>query len=85
MGKKDFSAINVAPPVNRQISEATQERPTKEQVYRFSLKLPIEHKAYLQEMSWRSRTSITDYLARLVQEDMERHPEWRDTIDILNT
>lgn len=57
----------------------------KKDVYRFNLKLPIEQKDYLQEMTWRTRTkSITAYITRLIAEDMERHPEWRDSLDELN-
>lgn len=26
----------------------------------------------------------TEYLTRLIMADMEAHPEWRDTLDILN-
>lgn len=56
----------------------------KTEYYRFNLKLPMECKDYLQEMAWRNRTTITEYLARLIQADMDAHPEWKDTIDILN-
>jgi hypothetical protein len=59
--------------------------------YRFNLKMPIECKTYLQEMVWRQsvelhRTvTITDYIAQLVLEDMEKHPEIMESIDELNT
>lgn len=52
--------------------------------YRFNLKLPIECKDYLQEMAWRNRTTITEYLTRIILADKDAHPEWKDTIDILN-
>ena len=53
--------------------------------YRFNAKLPAECKDFLQEMAWRSRCTITEYLTRIVRADMEAHPEWKDTIDTLNT
>lgn len=56
----------------------------KTEYYRFNAKLPMECKDYLQEMAWRQRTTITEYLARLIQADMEAHPEWKETLDILN-
>ena len=59
---------------------------TKEQkkFYHFNLKLPEECRAYLQEMAWRNRTTITDYLADMVLADMEAHPEWKDSLDELS-
>lgn len=54
------------------------------QTYRFNAAIPIEAKDYLQEMAWRNRTTITEYLNRIILKDMEAHPEWKDTIDILN-
>lgn len=60
----------------------TQEGP--KQYYRFNAKLPIECKDYLQEMAWRNRITITEYLANMIRADMEAHPEWRDSLDILN-
>ena len=57
---------------------------TNAEVYRFNLKLPIECKDFLQEMAWRTRTTITGYLVRLVRADMNAHPEWTETIDSLN-
>ena len=67
-----------------QSTEQAQPEPKKQEYYRFNAKMPIEYKDYLQEMAWRQRTSITEYLNKLVAADMEAHPEWRDTIDILN-
>ena len=48
------------------------------------MKLPIECKDFLQEMAWRNRVTITEYLAQLVKADMDAHPEWMDGIDHLN-
>lgn len=58
--------------------------PAKTEFYRFNAKLPMECKDYLQEMAWRNRTTITEYLTRIIMADMEAHPEWRDTLDALN-
>ena len=60
--------IYTASPVNRQINAAVQEP-----FHRFSLKLPVVCEGYLKEMAWRNRTTITEYLTRLVQADMDAH------------
>lgn len=68
-----------------QSTEQQQPKPAaKTEYYRFNAKLPMECKDYLQEMAWRNRTTITDYLTRLILADMEAHPNWRDTLDALN-
>lgn len=78
-----------APQVNPYTAPAEQPQaqpPEQEKsFYRFNAKLPAECKDFLQEMAWRSRCTITEYLSRLVLADMEAHPEWKDTIDTLNT
>lgn len=56
----------------------------KPEYYRFNIKLPIECKDYLQEMAWRHRTTITNYLTNIILADMDAHPEWKETIDVLN-
>lgn len=66
-----------------QAAPAPAAEPAQE-FYRFSLKMPMECKDFLQEMAWRNRITITEYLVRIIQADMEAHPEWKDTIDILN-
>lgn len=66
-----------------QSSEPQQPKPT-EDFYRFNGKFPGIFKSYLQEMAWRNRISVTEYLTRLIHADMEAHPEWTDTLDILN-
>lgn len=60
---------------------ADQEEP---KYYRFNLKLPEECRAYLQEMAWRERTTITNYLADMVLADMAAHPDWKKNLDELN-
>jgi len=69
-----------APKINPYKAEQKEEKG----IYRFNAKFPMECKDYLQEMAWRNRCSITDYLIHIVQADMEAHPEWKDTVDILN-
>ena len=76
------SASQDAPPAEK-VDGRTARKKTGE-TYRFNAKLPIECKAYLQEMAWRNRTTITEYLTRLILADMEAHPNWRDTLDALN-
>lgn len=70
------------------MNQATDDAPVKEEpkkeFYRFNAKFPIEYKAFLQEMAWRNRLPINDYLVKIIGEYMEAHPEWKETIDILN-
>lgn len=65
-------------------TQSQEQQETPEKYYRFSLKLPAECGDYLREMAWRNKTSITDYLFRIVQADKDAHPEWLETFDILN-
>lgn len=82
---KKFNAPQVNPyAIQEQPQQIQQPAQTKQEFYRFNAKMPIECKEYLQEMAWRNRTSITDYLIRIIETDMKAHPEWKDTIDILN-
>ena len=67
-----------------QSTDAAQIPEEKTEFYRFNAKLPIECKDFLQEMAWRNRTTITEYIARLIRADMEAHPEWKETVDISN-
>ena len=90
--KQDFkSAVKTARRANVQDSlnaqatadmEATQAaediKNTKQQYYRFNLKLPMAYKEYLQTAAYAASTpqhitTITEYLVNLVKEDMERH------------
>lgn len=87
MAKKQTYTPPATPGANYtpiQQQEPAPEQPTKTEYYRFNAKLPAECKDYLQEMAWRNRISITEYLARIILADMAAHPEWKDTIDILN-
>lgn len=86
MAKQKFTAPQ-GNPYNSIIQSTEQQQPepaAKTEYYRFNAKLPMECKDYLQEMAWRNRTTITEYLTRLILADMEAHPDWRDTLDILN-
>lgn len=83
---KKFAAPAMNPYMaQEQPQEAPQEakQPAKE-YYRFNAKLPAECKDFLQEMAWRNRITITEYLARIILAEMEAHPEWKETIDTLN-
>ena len=86
MAKQKYTAPQ-ANPYNTIIQSTEPQQPepaAKTEYYRFNAKMPIECKDYLQEMAWRNRTTITDYLTRLILADMEAHPNWRDTLDVLN-
>ena len=86
MAKKQekFTASGFDYGMNQATETPVKEEPTTKSYYRFNAKFPIEYKAFLQEMAWRSRCTVTEYLSRLVLADMEAHPEWKDTIDVLN-
>lgn len=86
MAKQKFTAPQ-GNPYNSIIQSTEQQQPepaARTEYYRFNAKLPMECKDYLQEMAWRNRTTITDYLTRLILADMEAHPNWRDALDALN-
>ena len=86
MAKQKFTAPQGNPysTIIQSSGETQPEPAAKTEYYRFNAKMPMECKDYLQEMAWRNRTTITEYLSRLILADMEAHPEWRDTLDVLN-
>lgn len=86
MAKKKFEAPqgNVYGSVIQSTEQAQPEPAAKTEYYRFNAKMPMECKDYLQEMAWRNRITITEYITRLILADMDAHPEWRDTLDMLN-
>jgi len=43
--------------------------------YRINLKLKAEYKDYLEQASWDSRKSITQYINDLIAADKECHPQ----------
>lgn len=55
--------------------------PTPPKYYRLNLKLKIEYKEYLDNVSWENRKSITQYINDLIEADKAN----RDTRDIKNT
>lgn len=73
-----------AAPKQNPYKKAAEEEPQESGIYRFNMKFKMEYKEYLLEMAWRNRCTVTQYLNDLVKADMEAHPEWKDTIDILN-
>lgn len=84
--KKTFSAPNANPYDTLIQSETPEQAPTEEKKdYRFSMRVSAECGEYLREMAWRNRTTITEFIARIIEADMKAHPEWKDTIDVLNT
>lgn len=92
--KKDAYSANIQSKAEQEEQETKTARRNYSkdaEFYRFSLKLPIECKAYLQETVWRKsfeehrNVTITDYIAQLVLADMEKHPEIMQGLDELNT
>lgn len=71
-----------------QADQATQDQAPADQeapkYYHFNMKLPEECRAYLQEMAWRNRTTITQYMQDMVMADMAAHPDWKDSLDATN-
>lgn len=53
--------------------------------YRLTVRTTEENKQYLQEMAWRRRIDLTQYVNELIEADKAAHPEWKETIDVLNT
>ena len=86
MAKKQekFTASGFDYGMNQATETPVKEEPTTKAYYRFNAKFPIEYKAFLQEMAWRNRLPINDYLVKIIGEYMEAHPEWKETVDILN-
>ena len=79
-------------PYNALIQSTTPEQaPTEKKKkthpddYRFSMRVSAECGEYLREMAWRNRITITEFIARIIEADMLEHPEWKDTVDVLNT
>jgi len=66
-------------------SATTEKASNRKEVYRFNMNFDYELHDYLQEMAWRNRMTITEYLNKIVREDMEKHPEWTQTVDVLNS
>ena len=71
-------------PPDQKTTDQKREAPKKEPTERLNLKLPTTQKRYLQEMAWRNRMSLTQYLSNLIQADMDKNPGWEDGLDELN-
>ena len=86
MAKQKFTAPqgNVYGSVIQSTEQQQPEPAAKTEYYRFNAKVPMESKDYLEQRAGRNRTTITEYLTRLILADMEAHPDWRETLDILN-
>lgn len=91
MAKRTFNAISDNPYTDKQAPEqqpdqtTAKPKKTHEDDYRFSLRVSAECGEYLREMAWRNRITITEFITRIIEADMNAHPEWKDTIDVLNT
>jgi hypothetical protein len=84
MGKKFSTPQNAYSSVIQSAATETAHEEKKQEFYRFNLRFPAEYRDYLQEMAWRNRMTATEYLTKLVAADMEQHPNWKDTLDVLN-
>ncbi len=87
MARKKFEAPEAPNAVTTAYTETqpqTRQFEQEKTFYRFNAKLPVEYKAFLQEMAWRYRIPINDFLVKIVGEYMDAHPEWKKTIDTLN-
>ena len=97
MANKKFSSP--APDVYNTLIQSTtpeqaQEEPkrkTRPDDYRFAMRVSAECGAYLREMAWRKtveqhrQVTITELVQSIIEADMQAHPEWKETVDILNT
>ena len=57
----------------------------KEKLVDLKTRVTEEQKTYINEMAWRSRTTVTAYMQALIAEDMQKNPNWRESLDALNT
>lgn len=47
----------------------------KKEIYRFNLNIPMDLKKYLEDISWKNRTTITAYIISLINSDKEKRNE----------
>lgn len=98
MAKKQQFTAPAANPYDSLIQSTTPEqapeepkRKTRPDDYRFAMRVSAECGAYLREMAWRKtveehrQVTITELVQRIIEADMQAHPEWKETVDILNT
>lgn len=45
------------------------------EICRFELNIPMDLKKYLEDISWKNRTTITAYIIGLINSDKERNEE----------
>lgn len=55
----------------------------KQKTIAFTARVTPEMKTYLNELAWQNRMTISNYLMKIIKEDMEKHPDWRKTLDEL--
>ena len=97
MAKKQTFEAPAAPgrdytPIQSTAAPAPDQQPADEKLppYRFNAKMPGIYGKYLQEMAWRATVmehksvTVTEYINRLIKADMDAHPEWTESLDILN-
>lgn len=90
MARKQQFTAPAENPYTAPAQPAEPQKTDKKDEYRFNAKMPAICGTFLQEMAWRKsleehkRVTITEYLIRLVTADMEAHPEWKETVDVLN-
>ena len=75
---------------NTESAKNTKGRPTTTEStpqpddYRFNARFTALQGKYLRERAWNLRKSVTAALQIIIEEDMQRHPEIKKTIDELN-
>lgn len=56
----------------------------KKKKVQFATRIEPDQMKYLNEMAWRNRTSVSEYVIAMINEDMKKNPNWRDGLDELN-
>lgn len=93
MAKKDFTSkkTNTVDSLRTQVTSSTSDttgvrgtKNTKEEEYRFSARFTPTQWAFLQELKWQSRRTITSILQDYVEADMKKKPDILKKIDELN-
>ena len=68
----------------KNISDTPDTSDTERTEYRFSARFTPEQWAYLRELKWQTRRTLTAILQDYVDADMKKHPEIIAKIDDLN-
>lgn len=88
--KKDAESVDTVEALRADTAPADQKTTGKKATdkekieNRFSARFTDREWEYLTEKHWQTRTTITDIIRALVQEDMKKHPEILASIDELN-